>query len=70
MQVLTGDYDGRTIGGLLKKVWRLEEAKEHRMAASVLKNWHSLLKLCETLQQANLQTLRWGGACQRSGRAA
>ena len=33
---------------------RLELDKDHRMAASVLKNYHSLLKLCETLYLSNL----------------
>ena len=53
-EVLSGDFDGRTISGLFKKVMRLESEKVHRMAASVLKNYHSLLKLCETLYLTGL----------------
>ena len=49
--------DGRSISGLHKRIERLELDDEHRMAISVLKNYHKLLKLCETLLGSNLQTV-------------
>eukprot|EP00971_Amphidinium_carterae_P349399 6490998-Amphidinium_carterae.2 len=56
-KVLTDDFDGRTLTGLLACIDKLERADTHRMEVAILRNLSKVVQACRNLARANIKQM-------------